>query len=248
MKTVSVISIFIIVLSLAGCQSVPNTKHNLLQEQSQPSKKADDSKPREIYATNISFDAATGKIKYTLPEPALVQIRIGIKDGGPLLRNLLDWQARGAGENIENWDGKDSTGQIDYAQRKDLMMVLMCIPSDSQSATRPSFKGFKGSPKFYITFPDSKAKNSQDIPIISDAAAIRIRLDENDKTWLSESKYELSIYVDHAFLMEDEEGTNPFTYRLDTKMINNGVHSITVNLAVYDGEIGTQSTLVEIKN
>lgn len=243
-------SFFLVVamcLCLSNCQNVSIREDHGQQEKVQAAKVADNPSPREIYATNISFDIETGKIAYTLPEAALVRIRIGIAEGGPLLRNLLDWQERGPGEHVEVWDGKDSTGQLDLGNRKDLMMVLMCIPKDSQEP-RPVFNGFKKSPQFYISFPDSTSRDDHGIPIVSGVTLVRIRLDEKDKTWLAEARYELKMFIDQVFFIEDEEGMNPFTYKLDTKMLNNGVHTITINLAVYDGEIGVENVLVAIKN
>jgi len=59
----------------------------------------------------VKFDAATGLVSYVLLKPARVRIRLGIKDGGPLLRTLVDWQPRPAGLQREPWDGFD-TGQL----------------------------------------------------------------------------------------------------------------------------------------
>lgn len=241
MKTFITLSIFIFLMT--GCQSVSIKKDNL--KQTKMNKSTENGIPREIYATNISFDAQTGQLKYTLPEAALVRLRIGIRDGGPLVRNLMDWEERGPGEHIEVWDGKDETRKINFGKRNDLMLVLMCIPKNSKERD-PNIRGYRKSPKFIITFPESKSTNDQNVPVIEGVTSVRISLDPNDKTWLSEAKYELGLYIDNAFLMEDEEGTNPFTYKLDTRTMNKGLHTITVNLAVYDGEMGTESALVYV--
>src|SRR3989338_7199789 len=55
----------------------------------------------EILAKDISFDLANGEIRYILPEPALVRIRIGMPEGGPLLRTLVDWERLEAGRSEE---------------------------------------------------------------------------------------------------------------------------------------------------
>ena len=52
------------------------------------------------------INSKTGEIKYTLPEPASVRLRIGIRNGGPMLRTLLDWELREKGPHVEVWDKK----------------------------------------------------------------------------------------------------------------------------------------------
>jgi FlgD Ig-like domain len=61
------------------------------------------------------WDPAAGVVRYQLPEPARVRIRIGLRDGGPLLRTLLDWVPRDAGVHEEPWDGLDASGILELA-------------------------------------------------------------------------------------------------------------------------------------
>jgi hypothetical protein len=59
----------------------------------------------------VELDSASGNVTYVLLKPARVRARLGIKDGGPLLRTLVDWAPRPAGLQREQWDGFD-TGQV----------------------------------------------------------------------------------------------------------------------------------------
>lgn len=235
MKLKPIFVLAILCMCFSACQTLPEKGNG-------PGGTGID-KPREIYATDVSFDASTGKIIYTIPEDALVRIRIGISEGGPLLRTFLDWDERTRGTHEEVWDGKDASGLLNLMNRKDLKLALMCIAKGQRE-----FKGYRKTPRFRISFPGSTSMNAQNVPEISDVAAVRISLDANDKKWLTESKYELKMFIDNVFLMEDEEGMDPFTYRLDTRSITNGVHTITINLAVYDGEVGPFSAPVFINN
>jgi hypothetical protein len=54
-----------------------------------------------------TFDAASGTMTYTLPVPARVLIRFGIKNG-PMLKTLVDWKPRVAGAITEYWTGWDA--------------------------------------------------------------------------------------------------------------------------------------------
>jgi flagellar hook assembly protein FlgD len=71
---------------------------------------ADETGGIELTLRGLKFDNKTGEISYVLPKAARVRIRIGIKDGGPLLRTLLDWQPQEAGRHTLVWDGMDSSG------------------------------------------------------------------------------------------------------------------------------------------
>lgn len=66
---------------------------------------------------------AAQDIAYTLPAPARVLIRAGIK-GGPMLRSLANWQPRGPGRNIQHWDGRDSSGLVDLRGEPNLSILV----------------------------------------------------------------------------------------------------------------------------
>lgn len=224
-------------LLLSGCVSVKKQQATSLAA-------------REILATETSYDLSTGEIKYTLPEPAMVRIRIGIQNGGPLLRHLVDWEFQKAGPHTETWDKKDESGQVDFSQYKDLLIVLSCVSPniDPQERRLGAIRGLRKSPKFKIIFPESSQQTAEGAAILQGKTPVRIIVDKKDNEWLSETKYELGMYIDHAYFMEDEEGSNPFTYRFDTTTLNDGIHTITVNITSYQGEIGTATIPVYVKN
>lgn len=59
--------------------------------------------PDEALAVEVFRD---GLIRYRLPAPARVLVRVGLKQG-PMLRALADWTPRLAGSNVHRWDGWD---------------------------------------------------------------------------------------------------------------------------------------------
>lgn len=241
-------AIFLIcALAVGGCQTVsPNIER--------PAKKtplsaaALSGSGNEILASDMSFDMYTGEIKYTLPEEALVRIRIGIKNGGAMLRTLLDWEHRSAGPHTEIWDKKDATGKVDFSAHENLMLVLSCLPPDpARQRQQTNIKGLRHSPRLRVSFPGAP-ENAQNQAVLSGIVPMRVTIDPEDAKWLTETKYELGVFIDNVFLAEDEEGVNPYTYQFNTKGLNNGTHTITANILGYEGEIGTESVVVEIKN
>ena len=230
-------------ITIAGCQSV---SHKGLTK----AVKSPGNQPREILATNLSFDAVTGEVKYTLPEKALVRLRIGLREGGPLLRTLIDWELRDPGGHTEVWDKKDISGQVEFGTRSDFMLVLACLSVETSLPKENvgDIKGFRKSPDFIIAFPESAEKTDNGVAMIEGAVPISIRVDEKDRKWLTDSKYEVAMFMDQVFLFEDEEGTSPYTFQLNTQGLNDGPHAITVNIIGYEGEIGTKSARIFVKN
>lgn len=204
---------------------------------------------REVIATNISYDPKTGVMKYTLPEASWVRIRVGLNERGALLCPLIDWERREAGEHKEMWNFKDTSGKIDFKDYQNIIIVIACIAVDeTKPVTVPStIKGFRHSPRFDITFPGSVEKNSEGYPILRDVVPVRVTINPEDHQWLLASRFELIGYIDFAFMVEDEEGNNPYNFMFNTKGLNEGEHILTVNVAGFDGEIGTSSVRVVVK-
>jgi hypothetical protein len=237
---------------LTGCRTTCPLPAPLKQQTVKTAKACYLSTPKsqEILATDMSFDFDTGEIRYTLPEPALVRIRMGIQNGGPLLTHILDWEYRDKGSHIEVWNKEEATRLLAVKNRNNVSLVLSCLPADSQDRRYSTtlVKGFRRSPEFAVTFPEVQEHSPMGHPVLSGITPVRVTIDTKDQTWLLGTKFELAIYIDGAFIMEDEEGNNPYTYRLDTRGFPNRTHILTINIIGYEGEVGVQSMLVDVRN
>lgn len=241
-------TLFLIVSSvLSGCRTTGETKTKTASIKSM--KPAVDE--NEVLAANMSFDLDKGEIHYTLPERAFVRVRLGVRDGGAMIRNLVDWELREAGEHVERWDGTQDNGEEVFTRRGDLMAVISALrplkdnhlPDHSSSVG-----GLRKSPEFTLSFPEVKDTNSEGNALIRGVATLRVLIQPEDVKWLTESKFEMGMFIDGIFLAEDEEGSNPYNYRLNTGRLNNGLHTITVNVTAYTGEIGSKSLQIETQN
>lgn len=65
----------------------------------------------------------TGTLTYKLSQPSRVLMRAGIP-GSALLKTVVDWQPRVAGEITEYWNGKDEDNLIDVLSAPNYMLVL----------------------------------------------------------------------------------------------------------------------------
>lgn len=230
-------SICVCLLVLPGCKTMCGT--GTISQDSRTINRPPE--PDEILATDLSFNANSGEVRYTLPQPALVRIRVGLKNAGPLLRHLLDWEFREAGAHVDVWNKRDPGGLVDFGDRNDYIMVL------NARAVNASPAAIKG-PTVTVSFPGASATTPDGLPIVHGIVPFRVVLAEKDAKRLAESKFEVALYVDYLFLMEDEAGTNPFNYRLDVSQYNEGEHMITVNVISYDGLVGTATAKFVIKN
>ncbi len=94
-----------------------------------------------------AYDSEQAAINYILPAPALVNIRIGLPDGGPLLATVVDWVARPGGRNFESWDGwtHNKTVNIKDMNNYQIGVSAYSLPNNSiiiyspEKQNRPEF-------------------------------------------------------------------------------------------------------------
>ena len=75
--------------------------------------------------TDARFDEG-GTVTYKLPAAARVMIRLGLHNG-PMLKTLVDWKPRVAGEITEYWDGYDADKLIKVRDRKDFSALITYV-------------------------------------------------------------------------------------------------------------------------
>jgi len=103
-------------------------------------------------------------------------------------------------------------------------------------------------PRFEITFPETVETTAEGWPVVQGRSPVRIVVDERDRRLVTESRFEVILYVDTIFLYEDEDSFTPYTYQWDTGGLNPGPHVITVNVHAYGDHIGTRSAVVVVQN
>lgn len=103
-------------------------------------------------------------------------------------------------------------------------------------------------PRFKVLFPSSRVKTeNNDIPIVSGIVPLRVELDRRDARHLTNTRFEIMLFVDGVFIYEIEEGSSPFTFNWNTKGYAKGPHIVTVNLVGYDDHIGIVSRKVIVE-
>jgi hypothetical protein len=70
-----------------------------------------------------------------------------------------------------------------------------------------------------------------------------VKLHPHDEVYLQQERYEISFFVDHAFIAEEEQGYVPFTWRWSPGRmgVQPGEHLLTVNVSGYNGQVGVKN-------
>ena len=88
---------------------------------------------KRVGARQVEWNAEETSLSYVLPATSLVNIRVGLKDGGPLMKTLVDWLPRPAGVNTEEWNGYDHSGHINLGKHamRDISVLAYSFSDNS---------------------------------------------------------------------------------------------------------------------
>ncbi len=227
----------------------------------------------ELEPRDFAYDRQTGRLSWVMPKAGYARLRIGI-EGFPHLRTLLDWEPLEGGAQALIWDGLDSSGLINLKEHPDLSLKLKVFampnntvivhgeppapPSNLASTyppiTKASIAAFHARhPRatcrevgVRLEFPGVTQHDPQGRPVLVGIAPIQVAIDEHDASRLVNERFELALFEDLTVIVEEEKGTTPFTYLLDTTMLPPGPHLLTVNVLGGNDHYGVETRQVII--
>ncbi|HPB68778.1 MAG TPA: hypothetical protein PLT76_08030 [Candidatus Omnitrophota bacterium] len=238
------------VVFISGCGDTPVKPVNAPPDEKTAASTLAPAPEEDAQVSGLSYDNKTGTLVYTLSGPALVRVRFGQDNNGPLLINLIDWEEQDEGGHKVVWDKKDESKRVDFSSRRGLMASVFTLPWDPQkrAAYTGAVRGLRKAPGIHLLFPASSNNSINEVPIVNGLVPVRVIVDGKDKKWLTDVKYGVSFFLDSAHLLTDQEGISPYTYFLDTQRLRNGQHIVTVNITAYSGEIATASRMIKVNN
>jgi hypothetical protein len=229
-----------------GKPIAPGTyRYRILSKGAVPPSDASGREPdQEVLAQRFTFDAATGKIGFVLPQPARVRLRMGLR-GLPVMRTYYAWEPLEGGRHEIEWDGWDSTRTFEIARHPNVSLGLFAksIPDDAIIVKQgpPRTSDPCAEVCFSLSLPDATSAEGG-VPVVSgDVATLRIALDERDYKSLVNVRFEVMVFLDTLYLFEDEDAPALFNYPLDTRALPPGRHLLTVNILGYDDRLGSRS-------
>lgn len=204
---------------------------------------------RQVEAQNLQFNAQEGKISYTLSEDALVRLRVGIDNRGPMLETLIDWQPRKAGQHEEIWDRLNDEKNVEFPLREDLTVIIFCFALDDEMTTDfvKTLPGFHSSPQINVELLEHD-KIYDHAVVIRDEVKGRIRIEKQDLQWMNGLRFGATVFINNILAAEEKNGVSPMTFTLNTKYLKDGFHTIHVNVWSYAGETAVKSIPVYIDN
>ncbi len=81
----------------------------------------------QLTVDNVKWNKESKKIQYVLPRMARVNIRIGLKNRGPLLTSFLNWVPRVGGVKSTYWNGFDQSGFIDLKNHPNKVIGVLAF-------------------------------------------------------------------------------------------------------------------------
>ncbi len=169
--------------------------------------------------TTAWFDNEKGEIKYQLPQASYVRMRMGLKDGGPLLATPLDWTPMQAGAHILKWNGKDASENIDVAShpKRKLSSCAYSLADNSiivrgtgneinrdgaEHVFDPLVPGDRyfhskhmrdkcHEPRIFVELGGDYSKNNEGITVVNGIVPVRISISPEDWAYLENSRYEI---------------------------------------------------------
>ena len=223
----------------------------------------------EVLAQRLTYDREIRQMRFHLPTASYLRVRMGLRDF-PHLRTPVDWEARSVGWHTVAWDGWDDSRVLALAEDPRLRSELQAYalprhavivrggpaaatPSHPAVGRAPVYRSGTGclqagnlprlcrAPRFTLELPEAFGETPEGLPRLRGEVPVRIRLAEGDVTPLLQSRFEVMVFVDTEFWFEEEEGTHPLSFPLDTQSLFPGEHILTVNVMSYDDRWATRS-------
>ncbi len=177
-----------------------------------------------------------GQISYKLSKRAWVRIRIALRaDRRLVLRTLVDWSPREAGENIEKWDGRDSAG---YLIDKTIVPCFVVIDADSE-AHRQHPRSLCKDLRVNLSLQNDPNQNQAGHP----QRNVQITVDESTRGYGESLGYTVCAYIDFKLVQSEvskQRAWQGIRLLLDTSGLAEGEHMLSV--VVEDGADHTGSS------
>lgn len=219
-----------------------------------------------VRISDLRFDKERKKIHFTLPSRARVRVRAGIEQG-PMLATIWDWAARESGAVEIPFPGDLPDPWGDFWERPDAKVLIWAcaLPENAlltefasevetlgEEASAPYFGVGRDldpharhapqlcrDPKIRVSLDGEFPRDGQGLPIVSGRLSLRIDAEnERDRAISENVRFEVMLYMDGQFLLEDEDSLLPFHYPLDVSRFSEGVHTVLVNLVNFQDHAG----------
>ncbi len=216
----------------------------------------------DVPLTEMKLDSNKAGIHYVVRNWSRVNIRVGMRDGGPLLHSLENWKVRSPGVHFAKWDGLEASGVMNVANSTGLELwglsfelpdntVFVGDTNTPSSVINPLSWGKTvrvrkaSTPKRMYSHAQQSYEQRGDFAVTlvprgrdAKSAPMEIRVPDRVAERLSQQRFEIVYFVDGLFVGENEIGALPATWNVDLSKLSPGEHLLTVNVRGYEGSFG----------
>lgn len=87
----------------------------------------------KVKIKDIKWNVKKKQFEYTLKQAARILLRVGLKNDGPLLANVLNWLPRASGTHIEKWNGMDASDIIELSKHPKMEIDIQAYSLSNNS-------------------------------------------------------------------------------------------------------------------
>ncbi len=102
------------------------------------------------------------------------------------------------------------------------------------------------SPRVTLALPSNVKRNEQGLAIIGQSVILKVDMHPDDQQAMQQSLYEVAFFLDQQFLSEEEQGYVPLSWRWNPSGVKPGVHTLTVNVSGFEGQVGIHSVQIVV--
>ena len=218
-----------------------------------------------IRVTDLKLEESSQSVSFSVPVLSRVRVRFGL-DKGPLIATPVDFAPLAPGSHHVAFDGGLPVGWgafwshpdrhvwvTAFALPPNAVLVEPGLPGGSTDRrllpiVRPTDEVLPHAyhevatckdPVINAYFRGSSLKSQSGLPIVSEAVDLVIDVEDLPmRAHFESSRFEVIIYLDDYFLMEDEDSVLPFSYRFDVSRFPEGEHAFLVNVTGFSNHAG----------
>lgn len=207
-----------------------------------------------------------GAIRYHLSQPGIVRVYIRPKARRFLVvRNLVDWESREAGEHTVLWDGKDSRGNLLDPSRYFATIQAQPLRGTVHRHDLPLDEELHHENVMAIghhrihahTVHEPENCHQLKVAILEPRWSEKVgglcrvvsQVSEEARGYGRESGHSARYYVDYFLMQENKEAPGAVAvWEWDTRGIPNGKHVLSVAQCDHHDHMDSDSIIVEVQN
>jgi len=195
------------------------------------------------------------RISYSIGEPALVSIRVGINNG-PMYKIISNWELNEPGSYSVDWNGWDNDHVLKVDQLANYLIDVRSIPvkmealhinnsKKSNATVLPAAELLREIhafvPEFSVASAPKKTNSGK-----TDNVELSLIVDEKTLDELGDIPYEYVLYIDGKRYGEIENSTSPYTWEISTDNLSKGTHIFTLMICTSIEQINSKSFKVTL--